>query len=535
MFLQTAAILRRMAVRPRPQFTFDRRAAGLLMHPTSLAGPHGSGDVGAPSRAFVDFLHAAGQTWWQMLPVGPPGKPPGNSPYSSYSSFAGSAMLVDLFELADEGLLDRDDLAPDKSFRDDAVNYPAVIRYRQRRLRTAYAAFERLRDERHAAFGEFCARHASWLDDFALFSALKVHFKGAEWFTWDRDLRLRKPAALDKARHELADAVRFQKFVQFAFDRQWAALRAYANERGVGLIGDIPIFVAHDSADVWARRELWALDKNGAPSFVSGYPPDAFNADGQTWNHPQYDWRAHERDGYGWWVARFAQTFRLFDAARIDHFLGFERLWYVPTSAPTAKSGKWVRGPGAPLFDALRRELGDMPIIAEDLGLLTPKAAQLRDRFKFPGMRIMQFGFGGGGANYHLPHRYVRRCVAYTGTHDNETIVGWYDRVHTAARKRGNKTAAAELARVREYLNIDGQSPHEAFLRAALMSPADTVIFPVQDVLGLDGRHRMNTPGTADGNWKWRLPKGKLMPAVARWLRDLTETFERRPAAATLP
>src|SRR4051812_23246356 len=468
MFLQSARILRTVK---RPRFSFSQRGSGILMHPTSLPGPHGSGDIGAESRRFADFLAAAGQTWWQMLPVGPAGEPPGNSPYSSYSSFAGSPMLIDLAELVDEGLLDRADVEPERAFRNDAVNYPAVIRYRRRRLRMSYRAFERLRDERHAALGAFCAQHESWLDDFALFAALKVHYRGATWSTWARALRLRKPAALARFRRDLADEIRFHKFVQFVFDRQWTALRTYANERGVGLIGDIPIFVAHDSADVWARRELWALNKSGEPSFVSGYPPDAFNADGQRWGHPQYDWRVHERDGYGWWVARFAAALRLFDAVRIDHFLGFQRLWYVPASAPSAKSGKWVAGPGAPLFDALRRELGDVPIIAEDLGLLTPEAAKLRDRFKFPGMRIMQFGFGGGGASYHLPHRYVRRCVAYTGTHDNETIVGWYDRVRTEAKKRGNTSATAELTRTRDYLDIDGQPPHEAFLRAAMMSP----------------------------------------------------------------
>jgi 4-alpha-glucanotransferase len=334
---------------------------------------------------------------------------------------------------------------------------------------------------------------------------------------------LRKPDALKRARHDLAGEVRFQKWVQYVFDAQWQSLRKYCNDRGVALVGDIPIFIAHDSADVWARRELFDLDRTGLPRTISGYPPDAFNVEGQRWGHPHYDWAEHSRERYAWWIARFARTFDLFDAVRIDHFLGFNRLWCIPCKSPTAVNGKWIEGPGVHIFNALRDALGNMPIIAEDLGLLTRDAEILRDRFKFPGMRIMQFGFG---SSYHLPHSYPRRCVAYTGTHDNDTIVGWFDKLRRGARKK-NSSPAAELARTLSYLNSDGRDIHWAFIRALMQSPADTVIFPVQDILGLGTGARMNIPGTAEGNWHWRLSPGKLTDKLAAKLKQLVDTYDR--------
>lgn len=523
MFLRRARILGRVK---KVRFQFNRRGSGLLMHPTSLPGPHGSGDIGAESRRFADFLSSAGQTWWQMLPVGPAGAPPGNSPYSSSSSFAGNPYLIDLTALAEQGLLTKQDIAPtrDLARNGNRVDFSIMIPYREQRLRRAFERFDQLRDGRHEAFGAFCAEQFSWLDDYAMFAALKVHFDGAEWTQWDRDVRLRNPEALKRVHRTLASQIRYQKFVQFIFDEQWKPLHQYCNERGVGLVGDIPIFVAHDSADVWARRELFDLDRSGLPRSVSGYPPDAFNVEGQRWGHPHYNWAEHAKQKYAWWVARFAGTFRLFDAMRIDHFLGFSRLWEIPVNSPTAANGKWIKGPGSALFDAVRAALGPMPIIAEDLGLLTPDAAKMRNRLNFPGMRIMEFGFG---SSYHLPHYYSRRCVAYTGTHDNETIVGWFEKLRQSARKKGNSTQAAELARLLSYLNTDGRNVHWAFIHSLMQSVADTVIFPVQDILGLGTKARMNVPGTAEGNWVWRVSPGKLGPELASQLKTLVQTFDR--------
>ena len=399
-----------------------------------------------------------------------------------------------------------------------------MIAFREKRLRLAFARFDQLRDNRHEEFGVFCAEQRAWLDDDSLFAALRKHFRGMEWVEWDRDLRLRRPDALKSAARSLVDEIRYQKFVQFIFEQQWSALRRYCNERGVALVGDIPIFVAHDSADVWTHRELFDLDRSGLPRTISGYPPDAFNVDGQRWGHPHYDWAAHARQNYAWWIARFARTFHLFDAVRIDHFLGFHRLWQIAAKSPTAVEGKWIEGPGIAIFQAIRMALGNVPIIAEDLGLLTRDAEILRDRFKFPGMRIMQFGFGGGG--YHLPHGFPRRCVAYTGTHDNETIVGWFQKLCKAARKKGSP-AAAELVRVKKYLNSTGEDIHWSFIRALMQSVADTVIFPMQDILGLGAEARMNIPGTAEGNWDWRLTPGALTDDLAARLRDLSTTYDR--------
>jgi 4-alpha-glucanotransferase len=518
MFLQSRPILRRVN---KPRFQFSRRGSGLLMHVTSLPGAHGSGDIGAEAHRFADFLAAAGQTWWQMLPVGPANGGAGNSPYSSPSSFAGNPYLIDLSALAHDGLLDARDVATTRQLQRNpkSVDFCSTIPFRERRLRMA---FERVTGQ-HESFDAFCAAQSSWLDDYALFAALKNANGGAEWTRWPREYRLRKPDAMVRARQELATEVRYQKWVQYVFDTQWRALRKYCNERGVALVGDIPIFVAHDSADVWAHRELFDLDRNGVPRTISGYPPDAFNVDGQRWGHPHYNWAEHVRTGYACWIARFARTFELFDAVRIDHFLGFNRLWSIPSKSPGAANGKWIEGPGVGIFNALRDALGKMPIIAEDLGLLTRDAEILRDRFKFPGMRIMQFGFG---SSYHLPHSYPRRCVAYTGTHDNDTIVGWFEKLRRAARKK-TSIAAAELSRTLSYLNTDGREIHWAFIRSLMQSSADTVIFPVQDILGLGTGARMNIPGTAEGNWNWRLSPEKLTDELAAKLKMFVDTYER--------
>lgn len=502
-----------------------RRTSGLLLHPTSLAGEHGNGDLGQCAFDFIDFLAEAGQTWWQMLPVGPPGAPPGYSPYSSYSAFAGSPYLISLSRLADDGLLARRDLDAPAGVRKSDPH--ATIAFRESKLRLSFETFESRkvwRDE----FELFCRHERSWLDDFALFSALRVAYRGTSWLEWAPPLRLRHRADLIEAGRANKLEIRYHQFVQFIFARQWAALRTYAHSRGVGLIGDIPIFVALDSADVWANPKLFLLDRTGRPKVVSGCPPDDFCIDGQLWGHPHYDWPAHRRSRFKWWSARFESMMHRFDMVRIDHFLGFNRAWAVPAIATTARKGKWLRGPGDDLFRAVRKAIGKVPIIAEDLGAVTTEAIRLRDRWKFPGMRVMQFGFG-PGAEDNLPHNFPRRCVAYTGTHDNDTIQGWFQ---SLAQRNGHVGAPSSVERMKaiRYLNVrDEKQIHWAMIRAAMLSPADTVIFQVQDLLGLGSEARMNVPGVADGQWRWRLrDRNTLTDSAARKLRELVTLSDRK-------
>lgn len=492
------------------------------MHLTSLPGPHGSGDLSHHARRFVDFCAAAGQTLWQMLPVGPPGDPPGNSPYSSFSSAAGSPYLVSLEGLADAGLLTRRELKAPAGFDERKVNFPASREFREQRLRDAHGRFRERkgRPDLREKFDAFAHAERAWLDDFALFCALKQRFAGAPWHRWEAGLRRRDPRSLARAKTELSDEIDFHQFVQFAFDRQWRALRDHARLRSVALVGDVPIFVVHDSVDVWCNPQLFTLNATGRPTHISGVPPDAFSDDGQRWGHPQYAWPAHRPQKFRWWIDRFRRMFQLFDAVRIDHFLGFSRVWSIPAASATAKHGKWVQSPGRQLFAALRNALGDQAIIAEDLGVLTPAAAALRDAYQFPGMRVMQFGFGGGGGGdpYHRPHAYPRRCVAYTGTHDSDTTIGWFRKLEPVDRRNAL-----------EYLGADSANLHSAAIRALMGSAAETVIFPVQDVLGLDNRARMNVPGIAEGNWAWRLPPGALRASHAKQLRSLGQITNRYP------
>lgn len=486
------------------KFGFATRSSGVLLHPTSLPGRHGVGDLGEEAYRFADFLAAAGQRWWQMLPVGPIGMAPGYSPYSSESAFAGSAWLV---AVGGEGESRKTEV------RRGRADYAAAIREREPRLREAFEKW----GAKGTVFGEFCEANAGWLEDYALFAALKEAHGGKGWDQWERGVRLRMPGALNEARGALAGEVLYQKFVQYLFDRQWRKLRAYCHARGVGLIGDIPIFVAYDSADVWANRELFLLDKHGRPTVVTGCPPDAYARGGQKWNHPHYDWAAHRAEGYAWWVARFASMASRFDGVRIDHFLGFQRAWAVPARAKDARRGTWMAGPGEGVFRAVRRGIGEYPIIAEDLGAVTPEAAALRDKVGFPGMRVLQFGFGDGG-ELHLPHNYVPGCVAYTGTHDNHTAAGWFEKLP----KR-----SVERTRVLEYVGGDAREVHRNMVRAVMTSVAGTAIFPVQDLLGLRDEARMNVPGVDRGNWRWRMRGGELTNALAGELRRLTEVSGR--------
>lgn len=530
--------------------SFRQRAAGILLHPTSLPGPHGCGDLGPAAHDFIDFLADAGVRWWQMLPVNPPD--PTGSPYSAYSAFAGSPLLVSLDVLAADGLLSRRDLAAPSALASAArVPFAACTRFRLERLRRAHEAFLQGGGERSAAFRAFAQRNAAWLDDYALFAALHAAHGGQSWQRWPEQVRSRQPRALERVCEELAHEIAFHTFVQYAFECQWRALRERCARAAVGLIGDIPIFVGYESADVWRHQRLFTLRPDGSLELQSGVPPDGFSRTGQLWRHPLYHWRRHARDGYGWWIDRFRHTFTQFDAVRIDHFLGFAQYWAVPGRDRIALHGRYVKGPGAGFFAALQRALGPVEIIAEDLGAVTPEATALREQFGFPGMRILHWAFGrGAGARYNQPHNFPQDCVAYTGTHDNNTTMGWWRELQRErpggrsgrARGRAGTSGArgggagewdvvSSAARARRYLGTDGREIHWDMIRALLASPANTAVVPLQDVLGLDRRARMNLPATERGNWAWRFRSTDLRPGHAQRLREMNEAYERVRAA----
>jgi 4-alpha-glucanotransferase len=493
------------------------RSSGVLLHPTSLPGPHGSGDFGPEACHFVDWLAGAGQKLWQILPLAPLG--PGNSPYMSSSAFAGNVLLIDLAELQQRGWLAAADLEPVAGLDPRLVNWAAVYPYRMDRLARAAQRFAAgASDTDRAELAAFSAAHASWLPDYALFMALAEHHDWRDWCDWPDGLAERRAPALAAAREQHAQRIDFWTFCQWSFFRQWARLRAYAKERGVKVVGDAPIFIAHQSAEVWARPELFELDAHGRPSVVAGVPPDLFSATGQRWGNPLYRWAAHAQEGYAWWIERVRRTFELVDVVRIDHFRGFAGYWEIPASEPTAMHGRWVAGPGEALFRALAAALGPVPIIAEDLGVITPDVDGLRKGAGLPGMRILQFAFGEGeGAERRfLPHNHEPDTVVYTGSHDNDTTVGWWESAPEGARHH-----------LREYLATDGRTVHWDLIRAACSSVADTAIYPMQDVLGLDGAHRMNFPGKGDGNWAWRFGWDQVPADIAQRLRRMAQLYER--------
>jgi 4-alpha-glucanotransferase len=498
------------------------RLAGILLHPTSLPGRHGIGELGPEATAFLDFLAETGQRLWQVLPLGPTGY--GDSPYQCFSAFAGNPLLVSLDLLRAEGLLSDADLAKAPAFPEREVDFGAVIDFKRPALARAFRAFgKKATAEQNAAFAAFCAANASWLADFALFMALKHANGGAAWHTWDAALVGREPEALDRARRELAREVREVEFEQWLFFDQWAAVRAQAGERGIAIMGDIPIFVAHDSADVWAHPEIFQLAADGRPAFQAGVPPDYFSATGQLWGNPLYRWDALARTGYAWWIDRFRAVLALVDRVRLDHFRGFEAYWEVPGDAPTAVDGRWAKGPGTDFFDALLRAFGTLPIVAEDLGVITPEVEALRDRYGFPGMAILQFAFGADAhANDFLPHNFPKNKAVYTGTHDNDTVVGWW----TSGVGDSTRTQAEvdrEHERALAYVGGDGSEIHWDFIRTLFVSVADTAVVPLQDVLGEGREARMNLPGRPGGNWRWRFAKGALTPDIRRRLRLITE------------
>ncbi len=505
----------------------EARRSGVLLHPTSLPGPFGCGDLGPAARRFVEQLAVARQSYWQMLPVCPLGK--ANSPYSSPSSFAGSPLLISPESLAEDGLLDANDLrSPALPAR--KVHYLEARRLRERLLRRAFENFNRHSSTRDTKrFDAFCHAHRSWLGDHSLFMALKRAHRGGPWLTWEPKLRNRDASALARAREQHRDEIRYHSFVQYQFDRQWQALVKAAQGHGVLLVGDVPFYVEHDSADVWAHREVFDLTSSGRPRRVAGVAPDYFARNGQLWGNPLYDWEALERTGYRWWFERLERSLGLFDLVRLDHFIAFHRYWTVPVRARTARHGSYRPGPGAKFFTRLRIRLGRLPFIAEDLGIMVPEVHALRDQFKLPGMRVLQFSFGGDPRDESRPFACPRRAVVYTGTHDNDTATGWFRDRGTGASSRTPEEAGAERSRVLKYLGTKGKEFHWDLIRLALMSPANTAIVPLQDVLGLGTPSRMNRPGIAKGNWEWRFSEGDLDRDALLRLGALTETYGRAP------
>ena len=494
-----------------------KRFSGILVHPTSFPSPYGIGDLGDGAYKFIDFLKEAGQTLWQCLPLGPTGY--GDSPYQSFSSFAGQPLIISPDKLAKMKLLTEEELCDIPEWDDSLVDYGPAIIYKTTLLKKAYAHFMECTDESIIqAYTSFCRRHKAWLDDYALFMALKDQNKGVAWLEWPEDHKnadIKKRRALTRS---LAKETGYYKFIQFIFFKQWNELKSYAHDNSIRIVGDIPIFVSPDSADVWANKELFQLNEKGYPLAVAGVPPDYFSATGQLWGNPLYDWEAHKATGYAWWISRIKNQLGLVDYLRIDHFRGFEAYWSVPYGKKTAQKGKWIKGPGADLFEAICQALGNnVPIFAEDLGIITPEVEQLRDAFNFPGMKVLQFGFDNVEENNFLPYLFTENCICYTGTHDNDTTVGWYTTASEASRDK-----------VRRYMNCDGGMVARDFIRTAMGSVAAYAIFPLQDALGLDSQARMNTPGTAMGNWAWRYTDDMLTPELAEDLLELTVLYGRR-------
>jgi len=505
--------------------TFSR-SSGILLHPTSLPGPYGIGDLGPNAYHFVDFLQRSGQSLWQVLPLGPTGY--GDSPYACYSAFAGNTLLISPERLLDDGLLTPSDLADPPSSADDRVDFEKVHRFKGSLLATAFRRFKNNSNAQlKSAFSSFGEKHRDWLDDYALFRALKDVHDGRAWNEWEPELVRREPAALHKAAEKVRDEIDAQKFYQFLFFKQWFELKSYCNQRGIKLIGDIPIFVAQDSVDVWTNPDQFKLHPDGRPIVIAGVPPDYFSKTGQLWGNPLYNWEHMLADGFKWWIKRVSATLQTIDMVRIDHFRGFAACWEIPGGDKTAERGQWVDAPGRELFLAIRNALGELPIIAEDLGVITPDVEKLRDDFGFPGMRILQFGFSSDAKNIDLPHNYHRNVVVYTGTHDNDTAVGWFNSVAGEGSTRDAKQIERERDFCLKYLNTTGAEINWDFIRTVLASVANTAIVPLQDLLGLGTEARMNLPNTTSGNWSWRFASGVLTDEIAIRLRNMTDLYGR--------
>ncbi len=500
------------------------RSSGILLHLSSLPGPFGIGDLGPAAHQFADFLSETGQRIWQVLPLVPVGH--GNSPYSSPSTFAGNPLFISPDLLVDDGLLETADIRDLPDFPSDHVDFPTVIPYKMGLLRRA---FERFRgadpSDLQADFDRFRRESSYWLGDYALFTALKQAFGDVSWTEWPDELARRDEAALTRAKSEHSEAVERHEFYQFLFFRQWRRLRSYCHEHDIRLFGDLPIYVAHDSADVWAHRNLFYLDESGRCTVVAGVPPDYFSETGQRWGNPIYRWDLMRENGYGWWTRRFQNIFSLVDLVRLDHFRAFAGYWEIPASEETAIHGRWVDGPGASLFRAIEEALGSLPLVAENLGMITPDVTDLMNSFGLPGMAVLQFAFGDEADHAFLPHNYRRNLVAYTGTHDNDTILGWWASMERDGAGAGLR--ATRFAKTYLYLGHDGEEVHWACIRALMSSVANIVVSPMQDVLGLDRDARMNIPGKGQGNWSWRFRHEQVTAAVLEKLAALTAVYGR--------
>jgi 4-alpha-glucanotransferase len=490
---------------------FDR-SSGILLHPTSLPASHGIGDLGDSVHGFIDWLHLAHQRLWQILPLGPVGY--GNSPYASLSAYAGNTLLISLDRLAREGSLDPADLENAPQFADHEVTYPNVVPFKEEMLWRAFHHSSRRQID--AALDDFIEREQDWLLDYARFMSLKASFQGDHWLRWPERFRMRHPDALSDFDRDQAESIRFHCFAQFIFRQQWEDVRRHAWDRNIQIVGDIPIYVAADSADVWANQHLFRLEESGAPAAVSGVPPDLFTEHGQLWGNPVYDWKRMAQDDYSWWRRRIAATLDIVDIIRIDHFRGFAAGWVVPAKDPTARTGWWERGPGTALFGAIEREMGDLPIVVEDLGLITPDVDDLRKELGFPGMKVLQFAFGGDPRSQYLPHMYDRNTVVYPGTHDNQTTIGWFQSIPDDERRR-----------VQTYVGTDGSDIAWDFIHLAHSSVADMSIVTLQDVMRLGDEARMNIPGVAEGNWRWRYLEHQLHDGLAGGLAELTQAYGR--------
>ena len=502
------------------------RASGVLLHPTSLPGEFGIGDLGRHAFEFVDFLIETKQTYWQILPLGPTGY--GDSPYSCFSAFAGNTLLISPEKLVEDGLLAREQLDSKPHFEAGRADFGGVYEWKNKIMPEVYGTFRGTTSvDLRGRFETFSQENESWLDDYAMYRAVKVAQGQRAWFEWDMPLKLREPGAIGLISETLYDEIQAEKFYQFIFFEQWSAVKEYANRGGLSIVGDVPIFIALDSADVWCNQDKFKLNDDGSPTVVSGVPPDYFSSTGQLWGNPIYDWDAMQGDGFAWWTSRIKHALKTVDVIRVDHFRGFAASWEVLGGDATAENGRWVDAPGHELFTALKNELGELPFWAEDLGVITPDVEQLRDSFGMAGMRILQYAFNGDAKNLALPHNYINNCVAYTGTHDNDTTVGWFHSRAGAGSTRGQSEISHEHDFCLAYLNTEGSEIHWDMIRSVWSSVADTAIAPMQDILGLGTEARMNLPASGSGNWYWRFREGDITSELIGRLKQMTEIYGR--------
>lgn len=491
------------------------RSAGILLHPTSLPSKYGIGDFGDDAYKFVDLLSEAGQTLWQVLPLGPTGY--GNSPYQCYSAFAGNHFLISPDKLIEDGLLNENDIDKNANFTEDKVDFENVIKYKMYLLEKAFKNFDLNKKD----FLNFVKANKNWLEDYSLFMACKKHNDGDLWARWPKDIAFREPKKIKGLKTNLKWDIDFQKFLQYIFTKQWLELKNYANKKGIKIIGDLPIYVAYDSADVWANKELFSVGKDGKLLFVAGVPPDYFSKTGQLWGNPLYKWKEMEKTNFEWWIKRFQNLFKLVDVVRIDHFRGFDAYWEVPGGAPTAEKGRWVKAPGDKLFTIIKKKLPKAEIIAEDLGVITKEVEALRDKFEFPGIKILQFAFGENGDKKFLPHRHIPNCLVHTGSHDNDTTRGFFE------NEKAKNSGIYEWTQ--KYLNYYGDNITFQLIKNAYMSVAKLVVIPMQDVLNLRTEARMNLPGTSSGNWEWRFKWEQVPDTLATTYKEMCEIYERPP------